>query len=513
MKRLLAFTLAALTAVSFSACGKKQDQASGGKTAEQSDKNIIENVPTTPSEYLEYVLIEKPDIAKALGAGIDNIKNREENAAASGNIDISVGGGTKAFLEAINSEAGAAYSQFEWFKSANLNFDATMNNNDTMDVAAKLGINDSHIISMNVIAALGQNAMFVNVPELSALTLKADLGEYLPITSFNIYSDYLPEGKTVEKLVYKFADVVLAELDDITKTDDYTMTVNGVSQDVTKLSINIDSEDVVDISRAVVTTTIEDADIKNIKTNLAEKNHRDAGYATADALVNTIYANLESALENINNANTDVEGVLGVNIYTSSDHDITSFELCYNDEDAIVWNYAENADKCAFILSVENNAILQGNGTVTNKVLNANVTIYDTEQHLIGTADIRNLNLASVENGMLNGSVAIKPSENFIADADLAQMLAQCELVLDFKQTSSTDAEVAATINYGGIKAFAIKISCNEKQPSAISIPENALNAADESAMETFRGSMTFDAIIDNISKAGASKLLTLFLM
>ncbi len=515
MKKILALILAATTAVSFASCGK---DTNNGFSSLNNDVGGIsgmltpeEHIPQTPEEYLKFVLLENNDIGAALKTSIDNSKKNSDNVSGSAKLDLTIGNGFKSFLTACGDN-GEVFEAISWLKNANLSFDTDIRDNNLFKIAAKLGINDTHIASADVTAVMDSGEIYLSVPELTSATAMVEAPELAEIYEQTLpgagFLSYIPDGATAERIYNKYIEIIVGNIDEVEKTN-AQLTAGGITTEATKLDIVVEHEDALRIAEDVIEAALADPDIRTIITAFSQGNELWVyDYESADEMVADIYNNMEETLEDIRNTEPTEGDNLDIAIYTDDSHNIIGFEAYAEEEEILAYRYAENNNAFALVFSVDGDTLVRGNGNISNKILSGTFEIFNDDSEKIVTFQLSEFNIAAIEEGLARGTISVKLAPEFIEENYIDAFLADCELVLSLSQTDDTNSQSTLTFNYKGQEVATLKIQSTKKQPSGITIPQNAVNIMDEASAEAFVSTLKFDTIFSNLNNAGAMSFI-----
>ncbi len=508
MKRLVAFTLAALTAVSFTTgCGKKEKKDDsladgiGDKIMDQQAKSL------SPDEYLDYIIIDNGEISGAVNDVFSAIKSNTGSGAGTGKLALSAGDGLYSFLGAIDSNVAQTYkNNMGWFKDLSLSIDSNIQNNDLIKMVAGLGLNGTNIASLDFTASFTQGKYYLAVPELSSTTLLLESDDIVSPDVFNSVFAIYPDGETAERMYKKYARIALDNINIDTKTPT-TLNVGGVSAKADLISVELDEKLVTEIGADILEAAVSDADIRNIITNVANT----MTYTTPSEFIDETYADMNESLEEMK-SDLAGEGVfstdkLFIDIYTDDSNAISGIIIRDDTNEYIRYVTAEDNGKFAEEFSVEGRKYLTGSGNVADNTLSGTYTVLDGSGTTLANVALEALDREALEKGLLNMSASVKLSDAVISQYDLPSMIGYCDIHVDCKQSAKENVELSLTLNYNNVKVATISIGSQQKEATPISLPANALNVENEDALESFASSLSLNTIYSRLNEAGASQL------
>ncbi|MBE6705395.1 MAG: hypothetical protein E7583_09045, partial [Ruminococcaceae bacterium] len=273
MKRLIAFTLAALTAVSFTTgCGKKEKKGGSwadgisGQIADQQAKSL------SPDEYLDYLVVDNGDISGAINNVFSSVRSSTGSGAGSSKLTLSAGDGMYNFLGAIDSSVAQTYkNNMGWFKDLSFAIDSNVQNSDLIKLVAGLGLNGTNIATLDFTASLKQGKYYLAIPELSSTTLLMETDGVVSPDVFTSSLSIYPDGETAERMYKKYAKIALDNINIDTKTPT-TLNAGGVSAKADLISVVLDEKLATEIGADMLEAAVSDPDIRNIITNFTSNN-------------------------------------------------------------------------------------------------------------------------------------------------------------------------------------------------------------------------------------------------
>ncbi len=525
MKKLLSLTLAAALTFSFASCGKKDEndtQNTAKNEQAQQEEQAKKAATLTPDEYLDYIIIEKNDIAGSLKMVFDELKKQTGDTASDGKLTLSVGDGTAEFIDAIDSEAGEYYrNSLGWLKYVSLDLDANIKSQDLMSLAAQLGINGTNIVTLDFIASLAKGEFYFTIPELSSKTALvkvpesalAELEMSMDLSDSNM--DILPDGAAAERMYTKYTGIVLDNITEVEKTD-AQVTVGSVTADTNRVFFEIDERLANEMAIDIVEAALTDEDLKNIIGKISEANYQLAGFESAEMMTMDAYADMQETLADLKekqSKNNFSDDTVGITIHTNKLDEISCIDVTADSESLIKYNYVEKDGAFALEFYVGKAKYFEGRGTIDDDKMAGNFSVLNGDSLRIANIALVDLDLASIEHGMTNGKVTATLAPEFIFAMDMPEYIGNCELVIVFNQAEETASAFTMTLDYNGRKAFELYSSSKEKQSGEITIPAEALDLNSENGVNEFLSSMNLNTILTNLSNADASQLIALFMM
>ena len=437
MKRLIAFTLAALTAVSFTTgCGKKEKKGGSwadgisGEIADQQAKSL------SPDEYLDYLVVDNGDISGAINNVFSSVRSSTGSGAGNSKLTLSAGDGMYNFLGAIDSSVAQTYkNNMGWFKDLSFAIDSNVQNSDLIKLVAGLGLNGTNIATLDFTASLKQGKYYLAIPELSSTTLLMETDGVVSPDVFTSALSIYPDGDTAERMYKKYAKIALDNINIDAKTPT-TLNAGGVSAKADLISVVLDEKLATEIGADILEAAVSDPDIKNIITNVANT----MTYTTPSEFIEETYSEMNESLEEMR---SDLAGgrifstdKLYIDIYTDDSSDISGIIIRDDTNEFLRYVYAEANGSYAEEVTIDGRKYLSGNGNVAGNMINGTYQVLDGAGTALADVVLNSLDKAALESGLLNMSATVKLSNTVINEYDLPSMIGYCDIRLDCKQTS-----------------------------------------------------------------------------
>ena len=414
--------------------------------------------------------------------------------------------------------AGADDPSFDFYFLSKLNLSMDMGmGSDTQKMQLTLGLNDQKIVTLNMLMNMAKSIVYVSAPDLNDSWLKFDAGAVMPngsaagmmgsAATVGVLAKALPDAETLTRVLNRYLDLVLPELKNVEQSTE-TLEVAGVKQECTKLTLKIYEADALAIAKAVLNTAKDDADLKKIIENMAlameEMSGQEMGaeeaYAEFKEGVTDALAELNSITE------TDTENPITVAIYVDKDHNVVGALLKMSSQDSdrgtfYVYSVTEG-DKFAFEAAIPSDVDdtddfkLSGSGTKKDGKTNATYTITTDGKDYV-TLKVEDLTAES-------GTLTLTPTETMVYEMGL-NALPFKKLALQIKLDA---AGVALNVLSEGKALISLELKASESAGPNLSVPSNATDAMDSSAMQAWAENLDLTKVLDNLEKAGVPSAL-----
>lgn len=149
-----------------------------------------------------------------------------------------------------------------------------------------LGLGETSVFSLDNVINLGDNTIYLGIPELSEKYLGVKLEDVIPDYSYYLddmeeASAYiemleaiaakLPDEKQTKQLMAKYGKLILGCLDDVEKQNGKSLKAGDISQKCTRLDVIIDGKTFAKMAKAVCKELADDKEFKKIFLGLAEE--------------------------------------------------------------------------------------------------------------------------------------------------------------------------------------------------------------------------------------------------
>lgn len=456
-------------------------------------------------------------VGKVYGEILGGMKDSSAANAATGaktDLTLTLGEDLRDMLE--EAIFGGDIGDMDFLSKINLNVDASIKN-QMEKVQMDVGLNGQKIITLNMLMNMADYIMYMAAPELNDGWIKFDMGDMMDGAStagmmnsaamMTALADALPDADTLTKVLNRYLNIVLPELDNVEQTTT-TLEVNGVKQECTQLTLKIYEADALAIAKAVLTAAKDDADLKKIIEGVAkamedlagEDIGADEAYTDFKEAVTDMLADLEDVDE------TDTENPIVLVTYVNKDHKIVGRMLKISTQDSdrgtVYYYNLTEGDKFVFETAIPSDVDdsddfkISGTGTKKDGKTNGTFTIFVEGKDYV-TLKLEDLTEES-------GTLTLEPTETMVYELGLN--------ALPFKK-------LAVQIKLGGdgielnvlsesklLAGLALKVM--ESAGPDLSEPSNATDAMDSAAMQSWAEKLDLNKVLDNLEKAGVPSTL-----
>ncbi len=483
------------------------------------------------------------DISEIYGAFVSN-----EAAEGSGELQMKLNLGTEVLqmLTSLLDQEGVNMS-LDWLNNIKINSLVNMDG-DAGQVKLDLGLDDQTLIDLDVVADIEEKEIYVGIPSLSDKYLCVPMDPQALSSSAaagydDYYDDYynsdysynssvgtsgimailtdpdlkkaLPSEDELNKLLDKYIEIVFDSLKDVSKGKE-TLEVNGISQSLTVLKVNISSKTVVDIAENVLKEAKSDKQIKSIiekmSAYLASKEIIDASVNAYEAYSEFISEGLASMSEA--KSMVDSTTVATYSCYTDSKNNVKGRAIDVMGERYFYQATTQSGDDFATILDISNTAKLEGSGTDKNGVKNATYSVSVVEySEPVKLIEVQLVDFSQKDN-KLNGAIRVSPTENLLNQMGMgsggSSILSMMSLSLEFKFDSTGDNTVMDinVLNGGSVLfGFSTASRTSEKSLGPVEVPAETNAISFENAEEWLK-TMDLNKLKDALKNTSIPKEL-----
>ncbi len=488
--------------------GNDGDKGDGGKKEEQ----IVDTSKMSGPEHWQYVG------GKALGEAMSAITGTYGNlmgtvngkGAQGAKVDVTVelGDAVLSMIEESISQSGMNMD-LSFLNTIKLGLDVK-SSGEKGQVDAMLGLGSNEIATISAILDMAAGEAFVGLPGLNDTYLGFDLSHMgIGMTELDQVTAMveqvlavMPSEEVLQKLVDKYLAIALKEFKDVEK-ESAKLELNGLSQDCTKLTVSIHHEDVLNVAKNVLTELKTDADVKKILEDVAEL--PDMG---GEDLYPSFQDGITDALESIEEQLEDPEKeVVILTVYTDSKNDVIGLCLApeSGDED-MHYTVVTEGDKFEFELAFLDEMTVEGNGTNKGGKVSGDFVVMTQGQAVLDLA-LMDFDLGKLEKGQISGTVVIAAPEMDGMAAAVSGM--KLSIGIDTGKESAT-VQLKAENTMGVLGS--IKLEYKATSGGNITVPGNAVDPTDQTALMQWLMGMNFEKLIGNLEKAGLPAELTAML-
>ena len=387
----------------------------------------------------------------------------------------------------------------------------------------KLKLNGESLVTLDLVADAANDKAFLAIPELKQEYLEMPLSQLesmsgsgplgivgmvagLAGTDNEQMADAfkaLPSQSKMEELIKKYLDMFIESAEEVEK-DKTTLTVQGVSMEVTVLEITADGEAVAKAMENIFTEMKKDQDIKDIVVNMSEAQGEDGAEAYKSFL-----KDLDESLNDLDSIRENSSGFT-MNVYTDAAGEIVGREF-RTESFAYIMKKLEKGDKFGLEMQLgpdESALALKGKGTKSGDKLTGELDI-EVGGNFMGVLALDGFDEEKFKKGMLSGAIEIRPSDALLnsagSDSMMSGILRNFALRLEM-DTGRDKGSMTLTVLSDGASLLSLSGSVNAKAGGRV-------NAVTGENMEKWSSEMDTDGFLMNLvtslEKAGVPEAYT----
>lgn len=483
--------------------------------------------PEDPQEYVMYVG-EKGirSFAETLTGGYsmttDMLSGNGEYNGASVQMRLTM---SQMLIDTIETATGDSSMDLSFLKDIMLNMDVAMDGNVLMENIG-IGLGNTGIATLKLLLDQSNMDIYMAIPELSEQYIKIPGSAMMDNTSagmdMNAAMDMMgslveamPTDEELANLLVKYIDLFLSEVDDVQKATE-TVTVGGVSQQLTVLTVNITEQDALDGVKAILAAVKNDTELEAILDRL-DASLAQIAQASGESYDMDLFAQLSSGaaelLAELETVTPSADGgTLSLKVYVDGNHDMVGLDVIMPNEQEAVLNCVgvNDGSNYAFLAEVESVKIT-GSGTVSNRKF---VLTESEKEYLV--VEVRNYDAAKNQNGNMSLDLLLTPGKDLLsemgADAAMLESLGGSFALGVVLEGNNNQARVAYDLIVGGESLIKLEAKSNMIKAD-VSIPQNVVDGTDQNALMNWVTSLDVNKLLENLKAAGISEDLLSGLM
>ena len=457
-------------------------------------------------DYFKYVELQElknstQDITDYYGKVVDNFG---KDSASDSKIKFDV---SDEVLDLLENYVGPDMN-LDWLKNIAINQKLNIKDNVYLTETG-LEISGKTIVDLTTIANMSKQEFYVAVLSLSDKYIKLDAGNDANAIDYQkfLYDDEfikaLPSDDELDKIIDKYLEIVVNELDDVEKSKD-TLEIGGIEQDVVVLEFNLDKKTAIKIAKNVLKEAKNDKDIKKQLNSIAKYLKKEGLIDSANELYGGYKEGIEDLLDEINELDFENEDVVTIIDYVDNSHKIVGRTIEVEGVEILYYATAKNGNDFASEF-VCRNVVIKGEGTEVKDVVNADyaVTIATKEYATIKVTDY---NDSKLEDGILSGKISVKPTKealNLVVGGSVSSTIELLDLGLEL-EFASTEENAKLSVNViSKDKTFAgITIESTVTEPKKVTLPERD-KTLDSTMADEWASELDFTKITNALKEAG----------
>ena len=509
MKKLLALAMALTMLVGMlAACGDSNAPEVNGGT-------VVAPTAPPPEDPQEYMLYLSEKGVKSLTGSMGSVTGMMGNyngSKAQAHLILS-----QTLIDTIEMATGDANIDLSFLKDISLDMSMAMDGNMRMGKIG-IGLGNTGIASVNMMVDQSNMDIYMGIPELSDQYVKIpgsvfteSMPQDVDMTAAMEMSQKLtaamPTEEELANLLIKYIDLFLNQIGNVQKTTE-TVTVGGVSQELTVLSVNITEQDALNGVKAVLTALKSDAEVEKILGRLdavLAEIAQTSGESYDEDLLTQLSSGIDEFMAELETVvPSDDSGVLSLKMYADGNHDMVGLDITLPTEQTAVFHCisVNDGSNYAFLAEIETVQII-GSGTVSNRKF---VLTESGDEYLI--LEARNYDASKNQNGNVSLDLLLTPGQALLdeMDLDLAAMGGNVALGLVL-EANGNQMKIAYDVLVDGESLAKLELK-GEPMNADVSVPQNVVDGTDQNAVMTWASGLNFNKLMENLKAAGISENL-----
>ena len=478
---VLAMSLLLSCSLMFAGCAKTE---STDNNAETPDAPIVEEVVDIRNDPAQYEGLQEAALLRKLAT--NNLKfymtAMPEPISTGKKVDMNLTVGNT-ILDLLEESMGEG-ADLSFLQNIRMTLDVGQADNSAK-LAMAVGLNGKTVVTLNMLMNMAENVMYMGIPELSDAWIEMDMSQMMgpveegmasiPTDRLTQLMNALPDAETLANLLDRYANIALAELNNVTQTTE-TLSVGGITQDVTALTLKIYEADAMKAVKAVITEAKDDAEIKGIIESLAGENGEQM-YAQFQEIINNLLSTFD---EHFAEAEANKDEYIQLVTYIDSKYNIAGMELTQpgfeNRGEVHFYNLIENGNfafesNIAAMLTGSENSKIVGSGTVNGGKTTGTYTLQ------VENADFLNVHVQNLD--------------ITLPFVELGLQITQGENNFELKLLSASTTLVG------------ISLWITDSNGPALNVPSNTVDGMDSSAMQQWAENLDLENLLNNLEAAG----------
>lgn len=420
---------------------------------------------------------------------------------------------------ALKTDMSAA--DLSWLEHILLHVDMAAKDSQ-MDVGLGIGLNDKVVVSVKALMDTAEQSVAIGLPELSSQYLGAKLqGSGIStdameqaMSMLTELAKDLPDEAAVEEMINRYYDIFLNKIGNVEKSTE-TVTVGGLSKNVTVLKYTMTEEQFAGICKEILTTAKTDKTLKQLITAVGDYYNRNIVMASSSSSTGIapapkmdVYAefqdSVDEALEDIEDAKDsfDPDNYLVLSNYLDKDTIVgRKLEVFSANGEKKTMHYLALTEKDSYRLEVVvDDVTILGNGE--GETVEYTLEVDGEEMLKLETEDLESTDKT------VSGTIRLYPSKALLEDAfdmdkSTASMISRSgcyvELQIDSNQEKSS-MNFSLVVNKETM--FGLQVDTSTRHEAKITMPQNVLDPNKQADAEAWLKSLNLDAIVSNLEAA-----------
>ncbi len=447
------------------------------------------------------VLSQNTSLDNKVNAVLSGYNTMAEKAKTGTNMQfkVNLSDETVELLNSLAASEGGMDIDFSAINETTVNLNVHSKGNLFL-VEAALASGGQNLIDLNAVLDSSTTTLYIGSPSLSQTYLTVSLDDLLDEMNIdmdrlgmvsnlldtygsmfmgNFDASFLPTESEINTIVNTYTGVIIPYLANDSEVPT-TITVDGISQQVTECTMDITQKDTQDIAVAVLETLKNDSTVKTVIERVISF-LSDIGMAgELDGFsMSQFTAAIDMILPNLKSAPGSDEVIMTLTRYVDSNNMIVGRKLFVEGEKIFYHATATNGSNYASIYEfVEDSLEIKGKGTITNGKKTGTLTYTEGYEEIT-----LNLKDFSIDANGINGSIIYYLDEDMVED--MLDMDSSVVSMLTNGAKPGVELKFSTTEDSGGIELnlvagdkamLGVAITAQSVAKTDISVPQNTMS-------------------------------------
>lgn len=482
-------------------------------------KNWFVRSVSTPEDLMATAY--KTAAAQALAPAMESYGSsfkaiQDGKYASSGQIAFKPG---QQILDMLSYAVYGGEGDMSWLSDIRLGVDYALEGGLQKNVLG-IGLGENAIASVELITDAENSRQYIRVPELNEQALWMDMSQGEDLSSVDMSKLYeaMPSAETVGQLVGRYMDILLSGFSSVEKKSE-TLSLDGISQDVTVLEAYIDHADMIETAIAFLEQLKQDPDIKAVLVDLnpwfndmmkqsmsSYYDYAESEYEPQD-LYTEFTAQIDASLAQLREelSNADPENHLYLYTYLDEDNNIVGVKLSISGmEETVSCMTLTQAGQFSTEM-ILGGLQIKGSGVEQSSLSGSYAVMVENEKILDIT--LENVTEAS-------GVICLEPSAVFLADVAEemgldAGMVSMADIMLRIStESTAQNSHYTVSVLSNEVSIVELEISGEVTEVGEILLPADALDANDEEAAFNWLMGLDLEDVMGKLQEAGVPEEL-----
>ena len=456
-------------------------------------ENAFMKLVKSPDGYFQYVIDNNTEgLAETAATTINTFRESlVDELGGEAEIKLEL---EEAFYDAIDDISGEDVSEYiDWLQSASINCEVSMED-DMMSAEYGVELNGEDVGSYNIVGDMANYEFYVGIPDYNPDYLYFDMGSIInsdeleeAMEQFELIAQSLPDESALEDMFVRYITCIAESVEGVEETSD-TLTVDGVSQDATKLSVDITGDLIVNAATSVLEEAKQDEDLQEMIDGIEEL----TGIEYSD-----FQDGIDEALDALDDLEIDEidEAEITLEMYVNGRGEIIGITVG-SEEGEFVYGVAEDGGNFGFEMSFSadgKSVSLEGSGEVSGSEYSGDFEL-DVFGFTVFECTTVDFDTDDFKEGVLNG--------RFELTIPNVPQLNDFKFIIDSDSTSTEDIDIAYIVEYEDEQIASLTCTADTGGASSISVPDNYIEAEDPDDMEEWAEGFDVGAFCDALREA-----------